>query len=293
MVHYTGVTAALDPPVTPDYKRINVEVPGEPVTAHIESVRYGYDVSKGEYDIVDGNYETSWARIDWDSGATYYDLKKAPIVSFDRSYEMDTMVVIPDGEQTFSYNKAVLYYWTDRNDIQDSTKNSVSGVLEKKTSNNKAYYEFRADRPIEAEAVQLVLSTADGNSRRISMAELKFYYYDSLEDEIMDLYGDPYHVSLRPDVDRETMGKGPAGPAGSGQRGAAPQEGDPGNGAGQRRADPKGRRAPGGDPGGGQQGYRKLRQPHHLQGRSQYVPAPGRDRKGRGDGHRLCGKPRP
>lgn len=206
-VHYTGVTAALDPPVTPDYKRINVEVPGEQVTAHIESVRYGYDVSKGEYDIVDGNYETSWARIDWDSGATYYDLKKAPIVSFDRSYEMDTMVVIPDGEQTFSYNKAVLYYWTDRNDIQDSTKNSVAGVLEKKTSNNKAYYEFRADRPIEAEAVQLVLSTADGNSRRISMAELKFYYYDSLEDEIMDLYGDPYHVSLRPDVDRETMGK--------------------------------------------------------------------------------------
>lgn len=61
---------------------------------------------------------------------------------------MDTMVVIPDGEQTFSYNKAVLYYWTDRNDIQDSTKNSVAGVLEKKTSNNKAYYEFRRTGPL-------------------------------------------------------------------------------------------------------------------------------------------------
>lgn len=206
-VHYTGVTAALDPPVTPDYKRINVEVPGEPVTAHIESVRYGSGDYKGEYDIVDGDYETSWVRNDWDSGATYYDLNKAPIVSFDGSYEMDTFVVIPDGEQPYSYNKAVVYYWTDRNDIQDSTKNSVAGVLEKKTSNNKAYYEFRADRPIEAEAVQLVLSTADGNNRRISMAELKFYYYDPLEDEIMDLYGDPYHVSLRSDVDRETMGK--------------------------------------------------------------------------------------
>ena len=67
----TPPPAALDPPVTPDYKRINVEVPGEPVTAHIESVRYGYDVSKGEYDIVDGNYETSWARIDWDSGVSH------------------------------------------------------------------------------------------------------------------------------------------------------------------------------------------------------------------------------
>ena len=122
-VHYTGVTAALDPPVTPDYKRINVEVPGEPVTAHIESVRYGYDVSKGEYDIVDGDYETSWVRKDdWDSGAEYYDLKKAPIVSFDGSYEMDTLVVIPDGDQMYSYYKAVLYYWTDRNDIQDSTR---------------------------------------------------------------------------------------------------------------------------------------------------------------------------
>ena len=140
----------------------------------IESVRYGYDVSKGEYDIVDGDYETSWVRKDdWDSGAEYYDLKKAPIVSFDGSYEMDTLVVIPDGDQMYSYYKAVLYYWTDRNDIQDSTKNSVSGVLEKKNSNNKAYYEFRADRPIEAEAVQLTLSASD---RRISMAELKFYY---------------------------------------------------------------------------------------------------------------------
>lgn len=77
--------------------------------------------------------------------------------------------MIPDGDQMYSYYKAVLYYWTDRNDIQDSTKNSVSGVLEKKTSNNKAYYEFRADRPIEAEAVQLTLSAS---GRRISMASL-------------------------------------------------------------------------------------------------------------------------
>ena len=89
--------------MTPDYKRINVEVPGEPVTAHIESVRYGSGDYKGEYDIVDGDYETSWVRNDWDSGATYYDLNKAPIVSFDGSYEMDTFVVIPDGEQPYSY----------------------------------------------------------------------------------------------------------------------------------------------------------------------------------------------
>lgn len=64
-VHYTGVTAALDPPVTPVTSGSMWRCQGEPVTAHIESVRYGYDVSKGEYDIVDGNYETSWARIDW------------------------------------------------------------------------------------------------------------------------------------------------------------------------------------------------------------------------------------
>lgn len=269
------------------------------MTAHIESVRYGYDVSKGEYDIVDGDYETSWVRKDdWDSGAEYYDLKKAPIVSFDGSYEMDTLVVIPDGDQMYSYYKAVLYYWTDRNDIQDSTKNSVSGVLEKKNSNNKAYYEFRADRPIEAEAVQLTLSASD---RRISMAELKFYYYDPLEDEIMDLYGDPYHVSLRSDVDRETMGKRIQSlkdrldqPGSRSAGSCTPRKEILETELANAAADLQGRRAPGGDPGGGQQGYRKLPDSHHhLQGRSQYVPAPGRDRKGRGDGHRLCGKPRP
>lgn len=233
--------------------------------------------------LVDGDYETSWVRKDdWDSGAEYYDLKKAPIVSFDGSYEMDTLVVIPDGDQMYSYYKAVLYYWTDRNDIQDSTKNSVSGVLEKKNSNNKAYYEFRADRPIEAEAVQLTLSASD---RRISMAELKFYYYDPLEDEIMDLYGDPYHVSLRPDVDRETMGKRIQSlkdrwTSGSGQRGAAPQEGDPGNGAGQRSADLKGRRAPGGDPGGWTARIQETPTATSPLRAVSIRTSPGRDRKG-------------
>ena len=204
--------------------------------------------------------------------------------------------MIPDGDQMYSYYKAVLYYWTDRNDIQDSTKNSVSGVLEKKNSNNKAYYEFRADRPIEAEAVQLTLSASD---RRISMAELKFYYYDPLEDEIMDLYGDPYHVSLRSDVDRETMGKRiqslkdrldqPDPVSGELHPRKEILETELANAArifkdGALQAeilavDSK-------DTGSSDS---------HITfkgGLNTYQP-PGRDRKGRGDGHRLCGKPRP
>ena len=52
--------------------------------------------------------------------------------------------------------------------------------------------------PFTAKRVQIAMSTYSG--RRISVAEYKFYYYDPLEDDIMALYADDYHVSLKADV---------------------------------------------------------------------------------------------
>ena len=70
--------------------------------------------------------------------------------------------------------------------------------------------------PSEAEAVSWFWAAGaaagqwETNQRQISMADrLSFNRpYDPLEDEIMDLFpGNPYHVSLRSDVDRGDHGK--------------------------------------------------------------------------------------
>lgn len=190
-IHYTGTTVSVEPPVTPNYKLINTPVTGSH-TAHIESVAYG-GADGHEFDVVDGDYATSWVRDDWDAGYHYPGENKSPIVTLDQEYEMDTVALIPDEVQAYALAGVRIDYWDAENN-----KQSVRTRLYKKESNNKTYYMVQADHPFTAKRVQLAMTT--GYSRRLSVAEYKFYYYDSLESDILGLYTDNYHVSLREDV---------------------------------------------------------------------------------------------
>ncbi|MCI9635477.1 MAG: hypothetical protein HFG77_03620 [Hungatella sp.] len=190
-IHYKGKTVSLNPPETPNYKLINTPQ-AQTHTAHIESVLYG-GTDEHEFDVVDGDYTTSWVRLDWDAGNAYPGENKAPIVTLNQEYEMDTVALIPDEEQKFDLTSVRIDYWDAANN-----KKSVATRLYKKTSNDKTYYMVQAVEPFTAKRVQLAMRTF--NQRRISVAEYKFYYYDPLEDDIMGLYTDTYHVSLREDV---------------------------------------------------------------------------------------------
>ena len=106
--------------------------------------------------------------MDWDAGCAYPGENKSPIVTFDAAYQMDTIALIPDEEQNYSYVAATVYYWDEA-----GQKNSLRGVLNRKTSNNKAYYMVETQEPFTAKRVQIAMSTYSG--RRISVAEYKFY----------------------------------------------------------------------------------------------------------------------
>ncbi len=195
-LHYTAATVSADPPVTPNYKLINTVVAGSAVTSHIKEVAYG-GTGDHEFDIVDGRYETSWVREDWDAGHTYPGDDKAPIVTLDQEYEMDTVVVVPDEMQTYEMTGATLQYWS-----ADGKKTTLKTMLRRRVSsnNNKVYYMFQTEKPFKAAKVQLLMGNSYGHARRISVAEMKFYYYDPIENEIMDLYTDSYHIILRDGV---------------------------------------------------------------------------------------------
>lgn len=196
---YRGKTTSLAPPVTPNYKLINVPSADSSVTAHIEHVSYVRDQPRQEFAVVDNDYSTSWVVNDWDAGVDYPagNKGKAPIVEFDDVYELDTIVLVPDENQKFQYNKASCYYW----EASDGQPVKVNGVFTAKTSSNgKRYYEFQTNKPVEAKKIQLNLSNAYGAANRISIAELKYYYYDSLEYDINELFADDMHVTLKTEV---------------------------------------------------------------------------------------------
>ena len=65
------------------------------------------------------------------------------------------------------------------------------------------YYEFIAREPFTAKKVRVAVTT--GYSRRISFAELKFYEYYPLEDEIFAMYTDTLHIMLKDDVTEDKI----------------------------------------------------------------------------------------
>lgn len=193
---YSEKTLYLKEPQTPNFMLLNVPKQGGGHSDVITDVAYGASADGDEFAVVDGIYETSWVRQDWDAGCVYPGDNKSPVITFDQPYEMDTIVIIPDVDQSYGYSQCKVFYWDENN-----VKKQVGGRLSKKLDpDGIAYYEFIASEKFTAKKVRVAVETGYGAARRISFAELKFYKYYSLEDEIFDMYTDALHVMLKDSV---------------------------------------------------------------------------------------------
>lgn len=199
--HYVGTTTSLNPPVTPNYKLINVPVEAQAATAHVEKITDASGNNNMDFAMADNDYGTAWVRNDWDAGVIYpgNGIGKSPIITFDEPYEMDTIVIIPDDVQSYSYKDYSVFYWEEGGKAQKAE----GSLSQKRGSNGKIYYEYQTREPISPKRIQVNFST--GYGRRISIAEIKFYYYDSLEQEVDALFGDEMHITLAEGVTEDSV----------------------------------------------------------------------------------------
>ena len=199
---YVGTTVDLKPAITSNYKLINTEQGVGRPGAHIENVEYPGTKAESVFAVADHDYSTSWAANSWDTGG-FNDFNVSPVVVFDQEYEMDRFIVIPDEFQQFNYSYAKTCYWGG----DGSASKKIEGSFTRKTStNNKTYYEFNFAEPVKVKKIQVSFALATANKNgRISIGEMKFYYYDSLEKEVSELYTDEMHVSLADGVTKEMI----------------------------------------------------------------------------------------
>lgn len=195
-----GTTTELEHAKTSNYKLINVPTE-DGKTAHIASVSYPTADPKNEFAVVDNNYATDWILNSWTSGG-YAGGINGPIVTFDNFYKMDRMIVVESTKQTYDYFYSKVKYWD-----KDGKAHEISGRHTVKTdAAGKRYYEINLQEPIVTNKVQIgfsnYLAYDDG---MISIAEMKFYHYDSLEEEISDLFEDETRLTLKPGVTKETI----------------------------------------------------------------------------------------
>ncbi|MFQ9511008.1 MAG: fibronectin type III domain-containing protein, partial [Lachnospiraceae bacterium] len=204
-------TTSIDPAVMPKYKVINRPVEGQ-VSEHIISavVKNGQMIdspldanSSSAWGIVDSNPTSYFNLASWDSGGYNYLGNNGVVVEFDQTYTIDTMAIQEITPQSPNYGYAQIRYWNEQGEETYLDKDHIS-VQRKQDLNGKVYYMLKLSAPIQAKKIQLGLARAVA-SGTITISEIYFYEYDTIKEEIMELYSDDLHTVLRKDVNQDTI----------------------------------------------------------------------------------------
>ncbi len=198
------VTNDSAPTIYPKYKLLNTSNGIGEITNHVVDVLYKPVQNKdgsmlsdmnnqNKFAIVDDDHLTYWYVNDWEAGVTYYK-DYTPVIVLDNEYTLkDFVVTIPDNHYHAYYQAKVYYY--DGDTISNSTKHSVNArIVRKVDENNRVYYFVKCDEAIKTSRVQVAVSAYGGGNVKIS--EVKIYQYDSLEDDVADLFEDDLRVKL-------------------------------------------------------------------------------------------------
>ena len=201
-----ATTANVNPVRMPAYKLINTSQGSGVLTDHIASITHmaGYmkdsplDSGSTALGIADSDY-TSWYGLDdWDDGATYPD-NGGVRVTFDGTYHIGT-ISLAQIEDRGSYGRVRLFARDEAGKEYEVPGTSIV----KRSDGSRSYYTIKIPGGVTTDYLRVCVGYIYQNSP-ISIAEIRFYEYDSLEDDILALYADDLHVTLRDDVDEDTI----------------------------------------------------------------------------------------
>lgn len=193
---YLGTAKGIDIPIIPEYKLINR--PGSEVITDVSYPRYNSNEHPNGVDklaIVDGDYHTYWTAGTWNTGHD-----TGPIVTFDKEYTIDTIRIATrlDGV----YAKGTVYDYVPVRYF-DSEQNAMINVNAtyttlKDPNNGALYYEIKLPYPVTTNQIQtsLRINPSYGNAQYSSISEIKFYEYDSLEQDVDALFKDTLQLEL-------------------------------------------------------------------------------------------------
>ncbi len=204
-IHSEARTITLKPAQMPNYKLINESNGKGKVSAHITNVTRGRGsmvsspldtADKSALGTVDKDAASYYQVLDWDDGASYPAATKGLLFTFDDYYQM-SYITFAEVEDISWYSGAYVYYY-DREHPEGTAAGGLS-LVQKTDENGRKYYMIKLASPITANKIRLGFTRGD-NLRNIIISEVNFYYYDSLEDDILALYADDLHTTLRSDV---------------------------------------------------------------------------------------------
>ncbi len=194
---YLATTQSMKPPVTTNYKLINRPTSeneiGTSSIINVENSTHPTAQVDSKFAAVDGDYSTVYKVNDWDAGSSYYTYR-GPKVTFDKEHTLGEVAVISSLEMGGAPARGSRVFVWD----EDGKKTELRPKLTIKNSNGKEYTILSFGKPVKAKQIQV--NTEVYSNQKVSISELKFYEYDSLENEVSDLFADDLRLELKETV---------------------------------------------------------------------------------------------
>ncbi len=211
-LHHTAAARGVAPKL-PGFKLINTSNGPGQKTSHITAAVYGghggahmensaLDTEgKTAWGLVDDDYTSYWTKSDWDDGVSYPASDRGMTITLDQNYQMSYITYAAANQQA-AMSQVRVGYWTAED--PNTEKNVAASLVARTDENNNPFYIIKLNSAITANKVHLSFGTG---YQRINMmvGEIHFHQYDSLEDDVMALYTDEMHITLRPDVTTATL----------------------------------------------------------------------------------------
>ncbi len=215
-MHASALTVTLDPPEMPRFNLINRDSAGKPGRDHIQSAVMGSSGGVMNSSPLDTETGTAWGTVDGD-GASYYDRKTwddggynnlsasvGLIYTFDAPYKMDTIGMMSAVDSAMDYTYIKLRWWDEAGTEHYIDRNEMSS--ERRTdSSGRTYFFLRLPEPVEAKKVQIGVARYWAGNNRVNVSEVYFYKYDTLKQQLRDLYADDLHTTLKDTVTAEQL----------------------------------------------------------------------------------------
>lgn len=205
-------TMSLQPAWMPSYKLINTSSGAGQLTAHIQSVttmRGANMMVNSPLDaagtnsglgVVDGDQSSYYYVGDWDDGVMYGNTSNRGLrITFDGAYEFGAMALAEP--ENGAINSIRVWY---RDQETDSLK-EITGLRTNARTDENGRRHIYIDFGAKITTDQIHICTNTGWIRAMKIGELRFYGYDSIYEDIMALYADDYHTTLREDVDKSVI----------------------------------------------------------------------------------------
>lgn len=194
----------------PEYNLINLSNGAGELSRHIRSVSIGggavmtdspLDRQKGSgLGLFDNNqtsrmqYSGSGFGVSASAGQ-----EEGVTVNLDQVYEVGMIAFVP-AKDAAPYTDARVWYW----DGQNQRHEAEQVTLVEKGEAEARYYLIKM-KGARTSKLQIGIGRDGEGADSISISEIKLYTYDSIEQDIMDLFADALHTELKADVDEEDI----------------------------------------------------------------------------------------